>query len=164
MNHATKQVRIGDRVAEIDIGIAELVKQIWIANIDTTNSCEENEPGIAWLQFPASWDAIEFLNIVGGDYCDDIKSLYNRIRREWQVGDDTTGEWNYEVDPWDISVDQREVGGEIEEKSEGDRDFLLAVSMRFPTSDIPELVRRLEKFNERREEGSHSERACHLEE
>ena len=148
--HPTVRVSVGERVADIDYAIAELVEQIWIAGIDTANSCQENRPGIAWLSFPAECEASDFLNIVAGSYSDQIESLYNRIRLEWTDPEGTIpGEWCYSVNPWDASIEQTVNGEFVEERSVGKPHFLFAVSIRFPIEDIPELVRRLKEFNAR---------------
>jgi hypothetical protein len=61
-----KQIEILDPTSgcliEVDEGLATLLKAIWNLRISTCNSCQENKPGIAWIEFPRCEDAEAFLN------------------------------------------------------------------------------------------------------
>jgi hypothetical protein len=46
----------------IDRGIAPLIRAIWDLEIRTVNSCQENQPGIMWIEFVTSYDFEKFLN------------------------------------------------------------------------------------------------------
>jgi hypothetical protein len=39
---------------EVDEGLAPLLKAIWDLGIMTCNSCQENKPGIMWIEFLTS--------------------------------------------------------------------------------------------------------------
>ena len=80
--HKTVHVKVGLFEAEIDEEIAPLIEEIWKAGMGTTNSCQENQPDVAWIEFYSSIDAAEFLDVVAGEYSDEFDSLYNRIRGE----------------------------------------------------------------------------------
>ena len=45
----------------IDRGIAPLIRAIWDLEIRTVNSCQENQPGIMWIEFVSSYDFEKFL-------------------------------------------------------------------------------------------------------
>lgn len=149
-NHETKTVTVRDIEAEIDVEIAELIGSIWTAGIQTTNSCQENQPGLAWIDFPTAFDAADFLNAIAGEFDEVNDSLYNRIRREWEPTDASNIEWwQFDSSPWDSSVIQTFVGdNEIEELSSGPANFVFSVSIRFPRSDIGTVTRRMHRFNE----------------
>jgi hypothetical protein len=148
--HSTVVVSVGDQVANIDEEIAPLIEEIWKTGIETTNSCQENRPGIAWIGFLTALDAADFLDAVAGEYSDEIGSLYNRIRKEWDEGDgETIGWWEYDARPWDASVNQWKVSeAEIDEAPVDSPEFVFAVSVRFPKSDMPYLIERMRAFNE----------------
>jgi hypothetical protein len=52
------------RYAEVDAEMAPLILLLWMAGIDTINSCQENFPGIAWVEFRTTRDAKRFLDLV----------------------------------------------------------------------------------------------------
>ncbi|MDA0836118.1 MAG: hypothetical protein O3A29_22835 [Planctomycetota bacterium] len=113
------------------------------------NSCQENRPGIAWIQFFDVLDATEFLNIVAGEYDGNFQSLYNRIRQAWEPTDQPVqGIWEFDLRPTDLSVRQSKVDeNTLDEEADGPPDFLFHVSVRFPQTDIPILLRRMQNHN-----------------
>lgn len=121
--HPTVVVRVGDWTAPIDKEIAPLIKEIWKAGIGTVLSCQENQPGITWIAFVIT-NVADFLHIVVGEYNDEIDSLYNRIRQEWEDSK-RVGWWEYEIFSQGFPM----------------------VSIRFPKTDIPILVERLQAKN-----------------
>jgi hypothetical protein len=50
-----------DTTVLIDEKIAPLMKAIWDLGIQTENSCQENEPGLIWIEFFTSRDLEIFL-------------------------------------------------------------------------------------------------------
>jgi hypothetical protein len=147
--HHMVRVRVGEWEADIDEEIAPLIEEIWKADIDTANSCQENKPGIVWIEFLSADDAASFLNIVA-EYEEEIDSLYNRIRHGW---DSISGRlsapfWEYTIHPQDFAL-QQEVDEEdcVDEWHEGIADFFFSVSIRFPRSDVPTLLERLRRYN-----------------
>src|SRR5258706_413246 len=46
--HKQVKVKANGREAMVDVGIAPLIKQLWLAGIDTWMSCENRRPGAAW--------------------------------------------------------------------------------------------------------------------
>lgn len=149
--HKTKRVVWGDREADIDRGIANLVLELWKADIDTRNSCENNVPrGWVWIEFTTAFDAEAFLNIVAQDYEDDANSLYQRINRIWQNDHiDESKDWIYHAYPVDVSLDHvvDEIEGTCSVVPDGPPQFMLTVSVRFPRKDLAEVTRRMVKWN-----------------
>jgi len=87
--HKTKRVVWGHQEADIDCGIAKLVLELWKADIDTCNSCENNVPkGWVWIEFATTCDAAHFMSIVARVYDEDEDSLYQRIDRIWSSSDE----------------------------------------------------------------------------
>lgn len=147
--HKTVYVKVGMFEAEIDEEIAPLIEEIWKADMGTTNSCQENQSGIAWIGFTTSFEAAEFLDIVAGEYSAEFDSLYNRIRGKWDsTSDPVQGMWQYSLYPVDVSVRQWDVDeNTIDEEAIGSREFIFHVSIRFPRTDIDVLLQRMREFN-----------------
>ncbi len=83
-----KQIAILDptlnQMVEVDEGIAPLLKAIWNLGITTCNSCQENKPGLVWIEFLKAEDAEAFSTrvISGLDLVNSPKAdnwLYSRI-------------------------------------------------------------------------------------
>src|SRR5262249_44089247 len=62
--HKQVTVRWKGMEAEVDEELAPLILTLWKNGIVTTNSCQENRPGIAWIEFLTPEDARLFLNKV----------------------------------------------------------------------------------------------------
>ena len=90
----------------MDEEIAPLILALWKADIYTVNSCQENMPGIAWVEFLTADDAAEFLNLVA-EYEEGIDTLYNRITQRLRWEDDRAMSapfWEYAVYPHDAGL------------------------------------------------------------
>ena len=58
------------RDINIDIKIATLIQEIWLANIETTNSCQNNSPihcKHIWIEFASFVDFEIFINILSNN-------------------------------------------------------------------------------------------------
>lgn len=151
-NHRTVHLEYDKQSAEVDEGIAPLILELWKADIWTLMCCEENRPGIMWIEFVTTMDAEEFLNIIA-PYEEGIESLYNRVRQEWGYSDsrEVAGLWEYSVHPDDFSVSETEnENGDWVEHSTGDSNFNFSLGVRFPKSDYPLLLERIKEFNEKK--------------
>jgi hypothetical protein len=120
--------------ARIDEMLAPLIKRLWQNGILTCNSCQENRPGIAWIQFASPFDAMNFLNVVATlPSKKDFKNyrfrgiMYDRMTCEGQFG-----EWEYKCHVRN------------EREHEGQADFNFAISVRFPLTDLPAIMRAFE--------------------
>jgi|ERR1700690_274032 len=63
-HHQTVRVTAGERSILVDSKMAALILAIWAAGINTSQCCQENEPGVAWIQFPTAPFALKFLGMV----------------------------------------------------------------------------------------------------
>jgi hypothetical protein len=130
---------------QIDEELAPLILALWQAGIDTVNCCQENFPGIAWIEFLSTHDAKEFLDRVAvypdeEDYrrANGPETLYDRV-----IGRGSEGDWRYDLHPFDFGVDEEIVNDEVVETCIGPADFEFSVSIRFPRTDIPLILERL---------------------
>jgi hypothetical protein len=136
-----KQIAILDPASntmiEVDERIAQLLEAIWNCGIITCNSCQENKPGIIWIEFLAAEDAEAFLTrVVSG--LDPINSpeadnwLYFRIKG-------LDGGWQYAAHPHDVREYIDEECGTVELNASQSCGFTLSISIRFPVSDYETL-------------------------
>ncbi|MBL8794813.1 MAG: hypothetical protein JNM56_12970 [Planctomycetia bacterium] len=151
--HPQVTVTVGDRSAEVDAGVADLIEQLWLADIDTVLSCEDNPAGMVWVQFDTAVGAENFLNVVAR-YEGEPGSLYRRASDAWQpVSDEPAwANWEYDVSLSDLALDEEvDAAGEVTRLHHPGRpDFVFAVSVRFPRSDYAVVCRRLRDYNRRR--------------
>jgi len=135
-----------DTMIEVDEKIAPLLQAIWNCGIITCNSCQENKPGIIWIEFLAAEDAEAFLaRIVSG--FDPINNpaahnwLYSRI-----MG--LNGGWQYTGHPHDAREYIDQDSGTLELNPTQACKFTLSISIRFPVSDY-EILRDLFRAKQR---------------
>ncbi len=127
-----------NRAVEVDEGIAPLLKAIWDLGITTCNSCQENKPGIVWIEFLAAEDAEVFLtrivsrlDPVNRPDADDW--LYSRI-----MG--ANGDWQYTAHPHDVREYVDEEKDTLELNASEPCKIALSVSIRFPVRDYERLL------------------------
>ncbi len=139
--------------ADIDIEIAPLIEKVWRAGFHTFNSCQENQPGIIWIEFDLD-DGLQFLNIVADEYSDDYDSLYNRIRHGWETKDKKSIDWEFAINLVDWSIESRYEGengepGDIYciETPTGPPNFIPFLSVRFPKEDLTLVEERMRQHN-----------------
>jgi hypothetical protein len=72
----------------VDEGMKKFLEALWDRGIDTVLSCQENRPGVAWVEFADPGDAICFLE-TAWELADD--EMRDRIYGEWVV----PGLWEY---------------------------------------------------------------------
>lgn len=128
--HKTVRVRCNGLDAPIDTMIAPLIKRLWQCGIYTWNSCQENKPGIIWIQFTNAWCAEQFMNVVAHiptkkelkifEFWD---TMYGRMTRLGGFG-----QWEYDC----LIENMGEKHGEAK--------FNVAVSIRFPQTDLPSIM------------------------
>ena len=158
--HETVRVEFGEREVDIDVEIAPLITEIWKTGMLTVNSCQENKPGIAWIQFVMPAMANDFVNIVAGPYSEELDSLYNRARAAGGgnagpvevAGNMNTepveGAWEYDTYPFNLTTAAS--NGCVEEDPTGLLASNVLVSIRFPHADLPILLERLRTFNDQK--------------
>ena len=122
-----------DTMIEVDERIAPLLEAIWDCGIITCNSCQENKPGIIWIEFLAAEDAEALLaRIVSGldpiNYPEANNWLYSRI-----MG--SNGGWQYAGHPHDAREYIDQESGTVELNPSQACGLTLSISIRFPVSD-----------------------------
>lgn len=153
MNTEHKQVLVKhDLISlEVDEGIAPLFERLLKLNIKTLNSCEDNVPsGWMWVEFLSAYQAERFLNIIA-KYSGETKSLYNRIRQGWSLDDgknnwDENNFWKYSAHPNDYGIDSTVEEDCVIETFTGSHLFKFSISIRFPRTDLPEVLENLDSY------------------
>lgn len=133
--HETEIVRYGDCEAEIDRKIAPLILKLWKLGLDTHNSCEENSPGIVWVQFLTLNAGKSFVNLIANMGDDEI---YEHAVSEW----DGKSKWEYAIHPMDFNRDvvkDKEHPGFVKEVILGPPEVNFTMSVRFPKSDLKQI-------------------------
>jgi transposase len=137
---------------EVDEAIAPLLISLWENKIRTCNSCQENEPGIIWIEFFSMKDVERLLTIM-------VRSLGERINNHPEVNDwfcyrilGHEGErlpgWRYEAYPnlFSLETDQSD---EIYPEGIFKSKVELSVSTRFPVEDHNMVLDLANKYLER---------------
>ncbi len=130
--HRAVTVKVGKLEAEIDEFLVPLIAAIWSLQIETIMSCQEVEPGIAWVEFASIPDLIKFLDMVA-HYEPGADTLYNRINYQL-TGDISAPVWRYQLNLMDLN--------EIDDY-QGPTDLDVTVGVYFPLSDLPAILRHL---------------------
>ena len=148
--HCTVHVMFGDQQADIDKGIAPLVKNMWRANIATCQSCQDSPPGWIWLEFVSHYELEKFLDIVGA-YENTVGSLHDRMLQGYdRLSRPRVGQWRYEAIVHDMAVDIVEDSTGDREEYAGSPNFAVFISVNFPHADLPQVLARLKRFSRRR--------------
>jgi hypothetical protein len=66
--HETVKVKLGQRMVDIDVRLAPLIRLLWDRKIRTLSSCQEQYPRRAWIVFPGTSDVKRFLDVAQKDY------------------------------------------------------------------------------------------------
>ncbi len=74
---------LGRKPLPIDAKLAPLVRLLWARGILTEQCCEERWPGLAWIVFPSTSEASEFLYVAQRDYRVDVDT--------WNEGEERDG-------------------------------------------------------------------------
>lgn len=122
---------------EVDVGIASLLLVLWDAGVMTCNSCEENKPGIMWIEFYSMKDVEKFLMM-------QIRTLGDRIHKHPEANDwfcyrilgqggDRLSPWEYDAHPNVYPVKPNQ--SSLYSRNTSDCTVELSVSVRFPRED-----------------------------
>lgn len=151
--HKTTLVKHRGYSANIDVKLAPIILKLWQLNIRTFNCCQENQPGIAWIEFASAIDAQEFLNLVA-EYptLKDLKRTKfwkTRYGRIMNYEDGNVKNWQYDIllDNYGVEQTLDEQLDMVEDNFTGRNDFGFSVSIRFPISDIKFIKEKLLKWN-----------------
>jgi hypothetical protein len=144
-----KRVRLAHEDWEefVDEELFPLLRLLWNVDIMTFRCCQEDAPGIVWLQFMTAADAAAFLELATEDPAGQDLSPANDAPaagatpfagtlNERMVGCGREGNWQYDIQPWDRAwrVDMLDDGVLL---SPGETQFDFYTSVRFPRSDLP---------------------------
>lgn len=133
---------------EVDEGIAHLLQTLWDAKIRTCNSCEENEPGMIWIEFYSMKEVERLLTIL-------IKSLGDRIHKHPEINDwfcyRILGHDGEKLKPWHFDAypnlsPTRPNQRSIYPKKIFDSRVELSVSVRFPKEDNQVVIDLVSKY------------------
>jgi hypothetical protein len=114
---------------EVDAGIADLLVLLWDAGISTSFSCEDNEPGIMWIEFISSHDAEQFITLAVPQ---NRGSIYDQA-----MGKADTQKWQYTTRLLDFSKWQN-LGSR--HPSTDKPEFHIPISIRFSASIYDQLL------------------------
>jgi hypothetical protein len=136
------------KTVEVDVGIAPLLLVLWDAEILTCNSCEENKPGIIWIEFYSTNDAEKLLLLI-------IKALGDQIHSRPEANDwfcyRILGQNGNLLKPWRYNAHPNVYPTRCNQKKIYSKNLAackveLSVSLRFPKEDytiVLELLHRL---------------------
>jgi hypothetical protein len=127
---------VRDMEAEVDEGIAPVIKALWEHGIETTMSCQEDEWGMVWIQFPPDADLTAFIETVA-IYEPGANSLYSRAI-PYLAGAEPPS-WEFAIFPTDVNL---EYDG-VEWRHLGPTSTHCYYNVRFPPCDIPLVMDRL---------------------
>lgn len=142
-----KQVKVkylGNEI-EVDEGLGELLPLIWKLGCNTCNSCQENMPGITWIQFGQSGSLNIFLNAIAQypeNHPEPWNTLYGRMMKYNHSTKREKTDWKYDVHPVNFGTYDKvsEDGKYVEEIYSGRNLMEISISVRFPMTDIPLLI------------------------
>jgi hypothetical protein len=143
MAYGHKQIYIehGRNRAEVDEGIDKLILSIWQLGINTSNSCVENFPGVAWIQFDTEEDLRLFcfalITIDKYKYRDKFEFQVNTIPKVKR-----TGNWKI-----DLNISEG-VNFISEDEVEGNGTIDLGYSVRFRKSEINAMTDCLNQYRD----------------
>lgn len=153
--HEQVHISLEDDEADVDKEMAPIILECWKNDIWTLLSCQENHPGVAWIEFLSPYCASKFMDIVANKYESKLKSLYNRIAGNWDSISEELEKWEYNILPFDFNLTQTpdENDEYLNETHTGKPEFGFSVSIRFPRSDMKTILRRLRKASKENEIG-----------
>jgi transcriptional regulator with XRE-family HTH domain len=144
--HKQVTVEVGKNKEDIDEGIAPLIREMWVAGIDTVMSCQQDGHGSVWIEFEDLEDIMAFFTIVAR-YEPGPDTLYNRMNPVFVD--------KGPLPSWDVELFIQDLGAWACEHDPGmngqyEPAFYFALSLRFPPQDLPTVLKRLKAHNRRR--------------
>jgi hypothetical protein len=103
-------------------------------------SCQEGAYGFVWVQFLDSSEANEFLRIVAPRYDPDPESLYHRVLGDCDVNTWVIGTF---LEDDNLILEDGEDDNTIEEFHGGVPEYRFAISVWFPPSALPAVMKQL---------------------
>lgn len=132
----------GDEPVEVDLGVAELIAQLWALGCVTTGACQ-NQRGLAYIAFEDADSAERFLKVVALHHrpdrpdAADHEGIYERIS---DVMDSEPDDWQAyrKSRRWRLKAQAREYGAftEGDDRYAHETDFIVMITVIFPPEDI----------------------------
>ena len=119
---------------KVDEGIAPLIRLLWSADLRTTNSCQENEPGVMWVEFLHVGYLEDFISMIIAELGDNYMAhdwLYSRIL----VTGEDPHDWEYNTYPFDTREYLDEENDMVEVDYSEPCKIIFTASVRFPVTD-----------------------------
>jgi hypothetical protein len=134
---------------EIDEDIAPLIQRLWDLGWETLNSCQDNVPtGYIWIEFLLIHMGQQFLTrVMGEDTLGPYDGLYNRmLKYSWDEKGEEPLWWQYHVhaDNFGMVLEETDKEDEVEYVRIGPNEMVFSLSVRFPRSDLPTVMERLQ--------------------
>lgn len=141
---------IVNRHIEVDEGISDLLRLLWDRDIFTLLSCQggsdiedERDSKFAFIMFSNPSDVGRFLESVA-QYPETTPFWETRYARILGQEYNAPNAWIYEIFPVNLGVNQFLKNNEVIETFSGENNFSFNIIVRFPHTDIPEIVKMLE--------------------
>jgi hypothetical protein len=132
--HTKGYLQVGSFSTDIDLGIYDLIKELWTAKIYTTDACESTENGGVSITFRASLGVEKLLTIINSP--DDLDEECSLAERSQLLTMTCLDKWDYDLgfvysDPSDKFASE----------------IILVIILKFPKSDYDEVLRRVKEYN-----------------
>lgn len=139
-DHQAVTIHHDDQFGDVDENLAPLLFALWHLGILTMRSCQEIEPGVAYIQFADVSQVERFFNAIATvANAETDRLLWQRIVPREKVD----GAWRYALHPLDNSTWLEDVQAKRTPSRPARLSF--TVSVRFPASDVPQLLIKLWK-------------------
>jgi hypothetical protein len=137
--HKQVHIKAYGQEAEVDVGIAPLILELWRCGIFTIMTCQDGAHGYVRVSFPNSTEAADFMNIVA-EFDPEPESLYQRMLSVWDVPNN----WIFKTFPFDCNLFEEDpTADEVNEYHKGPPDFGFSTSVWFPPSDLSAVMAKL---------------------
>jgi len=132
--HKKGYLQVGKISSDIDLGVYDLIKELWIAEIYTPDACESTADGRISITFRASLDAEELLTAINS--VDDQNEACSLSERSQFLSSLCLDNWDFE-----IGIVYSDPSNKFASK------ILLVMIVTFPKSDYDEVLRRVKEHN-----------------
>jgi len=132
--HKKGSLQVRDVYCEIDLGIYDLIKELWMAEICTTDACESTVDDRISITFRATLGAEDLLTIINS--VDDHDKECSLSERSQLLSSTCPDKWNY-----DLGFVYSDPKNKFESK------IILVIILTFPKSDYDEVLRRVKEHN-----------------
>jgi hypothetical protein len=136
--HPQVLIEHGSLTAAIDEAIADLILELWRADLATLMSCQDSPTGWIWILLPTA-STHRLLDIISSASGPQGEDLARRALQQWVPLDAPQGSgsqpaWRYDTERWSHRRGRRV-------------DVVDYTSVRFPTADYPPVLHTLRTHN-----------------